>query len=116
MTAVVDIGQPTGVVFALGDDTFAAHASAAGYVWACGQMMVGHAWAERALWPCPPGTEPERWAASATARRHYWAALGGRRSGNRHRLLVEAMRTAVAERDRRRWAKREIEWPASAAV
>lgn len=92
--------------FAVGDDVFTAYAESGAYVWrsACARMAVGHAYAEAALWPCPARTEAAAWAASMSARRYFWAAVDGLAGRARHAALVTAMRAAVAERDRRRWA------------
>ncbi len=122
MTVTVPaIGRPTGTRFALGDDVWAAHLTADGhgYVWVAGGMACGQAFADLPLWPCPARADPATWGESMAARRFYWAAVDGQPGRARHPDLVTAMRAAMAERDRRRWAPRsgatDQQWPASVA-
>lgn len=93
--------KPTSAApFRLGDFTFQCwliDEAGGRYEWrsVCGRLAVGHAYADRALWPAGPRDEPEAWAVSMAARRYIWAAVDGARTRDRFADLASAMRGAI---------------------
>lgn len=71
----------------------------------CGQLEVGHVYADRALWSSGSRDDPEAWAASMTARLFYWASVDGKRMRDCFANCAGAMHGAIAALAHKRFGR-----------